>query len=327
MNDTDRPDFFGRVDLASARLGGVVLEATDDFFAEKEKLIQPQDPVWIEGKYTDRGKWMDGWESRRRRTPGHDWCVVQLAAIGRIDDLVVDTAHFTGNFPEACSIEGWLGTGVPGDDAEWVELLPETTLQGDTLHHFEAATPTRCSHLRLHIYPDGGVARLRAYGEVLPDWDAILDANELVDLVGVLQGGTVLDCSDRFYSAPENMLLPDASRGMHDGWETRRRRGPGHDWCVFALGRAGTIRKAEVHTSHFKGNYPDRASLELASLADGADPATADWREVLAETKLEADQVHTFDLGAAGMLATHARLNIYPDGGVARLRLLGDVAR
>ncbi len=326
MTQTDQSDFFGRVDLVSARLGGVVVEATDDFFAEKENLINPADPVWREGEYTDRGQWMDGWESRRRRTPGHDWCVVRLGAVGQITDFVVDTAFFTGNYPESCSIEGWFGVGDPEAAAAWSPLLAESALKGNSVHRFSVADAPQCSHLRLHIYPDGGVARLRAYGDVVPDWDRVLLDDGPVDLVEVRHGGTVVDCSDRFYSAPENMLLPGASLGMHDGWQTQRRRGPGHDWCVFALGRTGTVNGAELHTSHFKGNYPDRCSLELATLDAGADPAQAAWHEVLSETKLEADYIHRFDLSAAARLATHARLNIFPDGGVARLRLLGHVA-
>ncbi len=325
MSDSGRAQLFGRVDLASSRLGAAVLEANDDFFAPKENLIKPEPAIFIPDKYTDRGKWMDGWESRRRRVPGNDWCVIRLGAVGHIDELIVDTAHFTGNHPESASVDGWLGSGDPDPAADWREILPRSPLEGGSTNRFAVRSDARLSHIRLNIFPDGGVARLRAYGQVLPDWDSIL-AGDAVDLVRVLHGGTVVECSDRYFSAPENLLLPGDSRGMHDGWETRRRRGPGHDWCVVALGRPGTIRVAEVHTSHFKGNYPDRCSLEVAAIQSTAGPADVDWIEVLGPTKLEADHVHRFEVAASAAPATHARLNIYPDGGIARMRLFGDVS-
>ncbi len=323
MSET-RSNTLGLVDLASARLGGRVLDSNDDFFAAKENLILPSEPVWIEGKYTDRGKWMDGWESRRRRTPGHDWCTVRLAAMGRIESFLVDTAHFTGNYPEACSVEAYRGAEDPDADSEWVELLPRQDLEGDSRHSFAVDSEEPWTHVRLNIFPDGGVARLRAFGFVAPDWPRILDTTDLTDVACVLHGGRVTDCSDRFYSAPENMLLPDDSEGMHDGWETKRRRGPGHDWCVIHLGRPGLIRRATVDTAFFRGNFPDRCSLDIANVADGGSPGDDDWQSVLPETALQADTRHEFDLKRPAV-ATHARLNIYPDGGVARVRLLAEV--
>jgi len=323
------------VDLASARLGGKVLWANDDFFAGKENLLKPERPVWKEHEYTDRGKWMDGWESRRRRTPGHDSCIVELGLPGVVRGVVVDTAFFRGNYPEHCSLEACAVDGAPsldalqGEGTHWVEVLPKSQLQGDSLNRFEIDSPNRFTHLRFHIYPDGGVARLRVHGEVVPDWPAILGRDGEVDLVAVEHGGRWLAASDMFFSAPQNLLMPGRGVRMDDGWETKRRRGPGFDWVVLRLGIAGTIRRVDVDTAHFKGNYPDTCSLD-ACVAPGVGQEGADekhwaswaWREVLPRTKLAADTRHVFHV-EDGKPATHARINIYPDGGVSRLRLWG----
>src|SRR5690348_836619 len=157
-------EFTHLVDLASARLGGQALATNDDFFAEKENLIKPEPPVFIPGKYTDRGKWMDGWETRRRRTPGHDFCVIRLGLGGAIEGVDVDTSHFKGNFPEACSIEACESATDKLDEAAWGEILPRSPLAGDTHNLFPIHDARRLTHLRLHIYPDGGVARLRVHG-------------------------------------------------------------------------------------------------------------------------------------------------------------------
>ncbi|HEV8238980.1 MAG TPA: allantoicase [Thermoanaerobaculia bacterium] len=330
-----RPAWLQHPDLAAARLGGTLLWANDDFFAEKENLLKPEAPVWREHEYTDRGKWMDGWESRRRRTPGHDSCIVELGLPGVLRGVVVDTAFFRGNYPEHCSLEACAADGSPsldelqGASTEWVEVLPKSALRGDSQNLFTIDSPYRFTHLRFHIYPDGGVARLRVHGEVVPDWPAILAAaasNEgEVDLVAVEHGGRWLAASDMFFSAPQNLLMPGRGVRMDDGWETKRRRGPGFDWVVLRLGIAGTVRRVEVDTAHFKGNYPDSCSVEVSAAPDGASDAEWKewgWREVLPRTKLQADAQHIFDAAEAPP-ATHGRINIYPDGGVSRLRLWG----
>jgi len=347
-------------DLAAARLGGTVLWANDDFFAEKENLIRPEAPVWREHEYTDRGKWMDGWESRRRRTPGHDSCIVELGLPGVVRGVVVDTAFFRGNYPEHCSLEACAVDGSPTLDelaapsTEWVEMLPKSALRGDSKNLFAIDSPYRFTHLRFHIYPDGGVARLRVHGEVVPDWPAILaragsvgageaaasDADAAagaapaprpgeIDLIAVEHGGRWLAASDMFFSAPQNLLMPGRGVRMDDGWETKRRRGPGFDWVVLRLGIAGTVHRVEVDTAHFKGNYPDTCALELATAPDAAsdeDWKEWPWREALPRTKLAADAVHVF-AAHEGPPATHARFSIYPDGGVSRLRLWGEPSR
>jgi len=319
-------EFSDLLDLASERVGGRVLAANDDFFAPKENLIKAAKPVWIEDKYTDRGKWMDGWESRRRRTPGHDWCILQLGIPGIISQVVVDTSYFRGNFPESCSLEACaieqsnveLAGGTP-----WAEVLPRSQLKGDSQNTFTITDPHRYTHLRLNIYPDGGVARLRTFGEAVPELEHVPDSAGLSDLAAVHHGGRILDCSDKFFSAPQNLLMPGPSAGMHDGWETKRRRGPGYDWVTVQLGVAGTVRAIEVDTSYFKGNFPERCSLEICSMESGAsDTGNCSWTELLSRTPLSADSVHRFEV-TAPKPATHVRFNIYPDGGVARLRIYG----
>jgi allantoicase len=316
------------IDLASERLGGAVLAANDEFFAPKENLVKPARPVFREGEYTERGKWMDGWETRRRREPGFDWCVVRLGLPGIVRELVVDTTHFKGNAPESCSVGA---CDAPASDAEpwngaaaaWREILPRSPLTPDSENSFPAASPGRVTHVRLNIHPDGGVARLRILGEVVPDWEAIARAGGDVDLAGVENGGRVIAASDEFFGSRQNLILPGRGRAMGDGWETRRRRGPGHDWVIVKLGRPGRLRRVEVDTIHFKGNAPGACSIEVCR--NGRDSLdAADWRPLVPETSVRPHSLHRFEreLVDAGE-ATHARLNIFPDGGVSRLRLYG----
>ena len=331
-------DFTELVDLAAERVGGAVLYANDDFFAPKENLLKASAPVFLEGEYTDRGKWMDGWESRRRRTPGFDWCVIRLGLPGIIRGVVVDTSFFRGNYPEQCSIEACAVDGQPdveqllGESVEWREVLPVSNLRGDSLNPFPVDNARRATHLRFKIYPDGGVARLRVYGEVVPDWARIRERGGRVDLAAVESGGLVLASSDMFFGHRHNLIMPGRAANMSDGWETKRRRGPGHDWVIIRLGTRGRIHQGEVDTSHFKGNYPESCSLEgcdLATDAGGEDAnalASCTWAEILPRTKLQAHTRHHFtdELKHAGALS-HVRFNIYPDGGVSRLRIYGSI--
>jgi allantoicase len=323
--------FTELVDLAAARLGGVALLANDEFFAAKENLLRPEKPIWIADKYTDRGKWMDGWESRRRRTPGHDWCLIRLGIPGVIRGIVVDTSFFTGNFPSHCSLdacaapENAAADALASSDTWWSEVLAKSELRGDTENLFEVADPRRFTHVRLNIIPDGGVARLRVHGEPVPDWRAILEQGDVVNVSAVERGGRAVDCSDRFYSHPQNLLMPYGAANMGDGWETKRRRGPGHDWAILRLGIDAVIRRVEVDTTHFKGNYPDSCSLDVARIA-GEPTAETGWTEIVAPMKLGPDATHTFDVGRS-VPATHVRLHMYPDGGISRLRVFGTPTR
>lgn len=329
-------DFTELVDLASERLGGAVLYANDEFFAPKENLLKQSAPVFIEGKYTDLGKWMDGWESRRRRTPGFDWCIIRLGLPGRLRGVVVDTSHFKGNYPEQCSIEAYTMDGHPtveqllDESTHWIEVLPQSQLKGDSQNPFAIENEQRFTHLRLKIYPDGGVARLRVYGEVVPDWQRLNRRGGEIDLAAVEHGALVLACSDMFFGHRHNLIMPGRAQNMSDGWETKRRRGPGHDWTIIQLGTAGTILRAEVDTAHFKGNFPESCSIEACdvegqTIAESGFNALP-WKEVLPRTRLQAHTRHFFDEEILNVgTVSHIRFNIFPDGGVSRLRLMGTI--
>jgi allantoicase len=327
--------FIDLIDLASERLGGSVVSANDEFFAPKERLILRHAAVWREGEYTERGKWMDGWETRRRRDvlpDTHDWCVLRLGAAGMVRGVDVDTSCFKGNFPAAFALDACDLPGLPTpqelDAAPWRELLPRTTLTGDSHNLVAVQDATAATHVRLRIYPDGGVARLRVYGDVAADWPRLKRRGD-VDLAAAEHGASVVACSDMFFGSRHNLIMPGDATHMGDGWETRRRRGPGHDWTIVRLGAAGTIRRAEIDTRHFKGNAPGACSLDacaadpsvvLAASTEEGDP----WRELLPRTPLQPHARHVLEdeLRAIGDV-THVRFNIFPDGGVGRLRLFG----
>jgi allantoicase len=286
----------------------------------------------VPDRYTDRGKWVDGWESRRRRESGHDWCLIRLGLPGVARGVVVDTAHFTGNFPEAFSLEGCGYQGVTDGatllDASWVELLPRSALAGGTANAFEIKSVHRVTHVRLNIFPDGGVARLRLHGVVMPDWTQLTRFGGLVDVAAAEHGGLVVASSDMYFGSRQNLIMPGSPSGMADGWETRRRRGPGHDWVVIQLGRPGVLRRIEVDTTHFKGNAPGSCSVEVSDARDvaGALEEAAAWQEALPPTPLVPHARHTFEQEVRETSrAGFARFNIFPDGGVGRLRLFAAV--
>jgi allantoicase len=326
--------FTDLLDLASERLGGAVIYANDDFFAEKENLLKPKPAVFLEHEYTDRGKWMDGWESRRKRGPGHDFCLVRLGAPGIIRGVVVDTAFFRGNYPDHCSIEACCARPdaaaeeLLSPSTKWEEILDKSPLAGDSKNLFAVTSVHHYTHLRFNIFPDGGVARLRVHGDVVPDIRRLGSkgvAHE-IDLAAAENGARVLACSDMFFGNRHNLTMPGRAANMGDGWETKRRRGEGHDWSLIELTGEGTLSRIEVDTNHFKGNYPDTAMIEGCRLAPGVDASADDvkWREIVARTKLQAHTRHHFEdeLRDRGPF-THVRLNIYPDGGVSRLRIFG----
>ncbi len=329
------PAFTQLTDLAAERLGGKVLYATDDFFAEKENLIKPTRGIFITDKYTDRGKWMDGWESRRKRTAGHDWAVVQLATAGKITGFDIDTNFFLGNHPPNASIEAINITAIPTggqglDRLFWKEILPLSYLDAGSQNFYESNSKEIYTHVRLHIYPDGGVARLRVYGEVFKNWDAV-DADEEIDLVAAINGGKAIACNDMFFSAMSNLIMPGRGVNMGDGWETKRNRTPGNrDWVILKLATPGNIERIVVDTCHFKGNYPDSCSIEgcISEKDDDVINDKVEWQSLLTSQKLSADHEHEFvkEINQLSNI-THVRLNIFPDGGISRLRLFGKIKK
>lgn len=327
--DPNAPEFTRRyVNLADPRLGAQALEASDEFFAPKERMLNPEPAVFIVGKYDHNGKWMDGWETRRKRVSGFDWCAVKLARPGVIKGIDIDTSHFTGNFPPAASIEGaHVVNGAPTQATQWTEVVPSMTLQGNTHHYVNIASEQPFTHLRVNIYPDGGIARLRVYGQPQLDWSSA-SRTELFDLAAMENGAYIVGANNQHFGPASTLLMPGRGANMGDGWETRRRREPGNDWCIVALAQPGVIKKIEVDTAHFKGNYPDRCSLQAAYVKGGTDSSLVTqamfWPVLLGEQKLQMDKQHVFEseLTALGPV-THVRFNIYPDGGVSRLRLFG----
>ncbi len=321
--DPEAPEFVQRfVNLADARLGATALATSDDFFAAKERMLNPEPAQFIAGKYDTNGKWMDGWESRRKRGAGHDWCTVRLARPGIVHGVDLDTSHFTGNYPPAASLEACVGE--PREDTQWTELLAPVPL-GPSAHHFHAiANDKAWTHVRLHIYPDGGIARLRIYGEPVPAWEG-KDRSAAHELSLANNGGRIIAYNNAHYGSVWTLLTKGRGINMGDGWETRRRREPGNDWIIVKLGGAGNVERIEVDTCHYKGNYPDRCSAQAAMVSSEQSVVTEAmfWPVLMSEQKLQADHIHDFtDINKLGPV-NHVKLNIFPDGGVSRLRIFG----
>lgn len=316
----DRPEWTNEPDLASRRVGGSVVWANDELFAERENLIKPSRPEFQPWNFGHKGQIYDGWETRRRREPGVDQAVVRLGLPGVVAGVVVDTAFFTGNYPPFASVEAVAVDGYPSPEElaalDWTTLVPKSPLSGDTENFFEVSAQRRWTHVRLSIHPDGGVARFRVHGAPVAD-PRLLDLGAL-DLAALENGARVTGASNMFYSSPSNLISPGFANVMGEGWETARRRDDGNDWVEIALAGAGVPRLAELDTSHFKGNAPGWATLSGRSDVEGP----GDWFEVLGRTRLQPDTRHRFPLDTRLEL-THLRLDIYPDGGMARLRLHG----
>ncbi|HET8716885.1 MAG TPA: allantoicase [Nocardioidaceae bacterium] len=342
----DAPDFTRLPDLASRALAGSVVLANDELFAERENLIKPGRAVFSTEEFGHKGKTYDGWETRRRREPGHDYAVVRLGVPGVVRGVVVDTSWFTGNYPPHASVEATSVEGYPSpaelEAATWVSLVPRSDIAGDSDNFFEVEDPRRFTHVRLSIYPDGGVARFRVHGEPVPDPRLLTGT---IDLAALELGGDVVACSNMFYSSPLQVISPGRARIMGDGWENARRRDDGNDYLTVRLAARGRVRRVEVDTSYFVGNAPGEAALTGADAAgsdaagsdgsggggagalDGTAAPAAGTVSLVPRTRLQPDTRHHFRVHgeAAQAPVTHVRLDVYPDGGLARLRVHGEV--
>jgi len=322
------------VDLASERVGGETLSCSDDFFAEMENLIKPGRGIFIDDKFTDRGKWMDGWESRRSygRDDGRefDWCIIRLGIKGIIRGFDIDTNYFRGNAPESVSVEACVSEIEPNADTVWETVLEQATVEAHSQNIFAINNDKAYTHIRLNMFPDGGVARIRVYGEADVNWKQFIDG-ELIDLAYIKNGGKALLVSDMFFSDKNNLIMPGRGKDMGDGWETKRRRDPGPDWSIVKLASQGSIEKVVVDTCHFKGNFPDTFLLEgmVSDSDDFSNGKQEDkWQPIINRTKLFAHREHLFinEIAVSNEQSfTHVRLNIFPDGGISRMRVFGKV--
>ena len=316
------------VNLASPKMGTKIISVSDEFFGEATRMLSDQKPVFIEDKYDTHGKWMDGWESRRKRTEGNDWCIIKLGSPGKINEIEIDTAYFTGNYPPYASLEGIYSNENPNFDGNWISILKKSELKGDHSQKFEVESEI-VNYVRFQIFPDGGIARLRLNGEVIYNFDI----NKKIDyeLSSLNLGGKIITYNNAHYGDVSALLSGGRGKTMGDGWETRRRRTPGNDWIIIKLGHSGIINKIEIDTAHFKGNYPDKASVQCALIKDKMTDdelidISSNWIEILSSQKLEADKIHTYlDFNQCGPV-NYVKLNIYPDGGVSRLRIFGDLS-
>jgi len=320
------------VDLASERIGGETLSCSDDFFAEMENLLKPGRGIFIDDKYTERGKWMDGWESRRSygRDDGRefDWCIIRLGMPGVIKAFDIDTNYFRGNAPESVSVEACVSEGQPDENTEWVTILERSDVLAHSQNLFEINNEKPFTHVRLSMFPDGGIARFRVYGEAKIDSNNFVDG-ELIDLAYIKNGAKALLVSDMFFSDKNNLIMPGRGKDMGDGWETKRRRDPGPDWSIVKLATQGSVEKVIIDTCHFKGNFPDTFMLEgCVSESDDfeCENNNAQWQTIIPQTKLYAHREHLFIneiTASANEKFTHVRLSIFPDGGVSRMRVFG----
>ncbi|XP_028157548.1 allantoicase-like isoform X2 [Ostrinia furnacalis] len=341
MIEKKAPAFTDLSEFCSTSAGGKVVFSTDDFFAPCENMLLDTEPIFIPEKYTEFGKWMDGWETRRKRVTGHDWCILKLATkcVIREEALAPERDTKMGSACTDCEYEQI--ERLSSD--KWETIVPVTALrpgyEETRLNYQKVVSDEAWTHIRVNMFPDGGIARLRVYGEARPEPPS---SDEIVDLVSLLSGGTCQGYSNAHFGHPRNMIKPCKSKCMADGWETARRldrpeiieanddgtlKLPGQEWAILKLGFPGTIQKICVDTAHFKGNYPDSVKIEGAYLgcADWSPDSTYTWSTVLKASKLSAHNEHWFDCHSEPI--THIRVSMAPDGGISRIRTFGFIVR
>ena len=317
----------GLIDLAQPRLGSKVIFRTDDFFASADRIIDPSAPVFKEGLFDKNGKWMDGWESRRKRTPGHDYLIIKLGKPGSISKVNVDTSHFNGNQPSMISIEACNSKSNNIKNFKWKSLLGKKKTKANSHHIFKTSSKSVFTHIKLNIFPDGGVARLRLYGNISKEKNDF--KNKTINLASLLDGASVIACNNEHFGKAENILAPGKAKNMGDGWETRRRRDKGFDWLILNSIDGEKIDKIEISTHHFKGNFPSHCSLQAAyittkksssSIVSGSNK----WKTLMNKTMLKANKTHTFrNVLMKNDKINFIKINIFPDGGISRFRIFG----
>ena len=314
------------IDLAQPRLGSSVMYCTDDFFAKASRIISPVDPVFIPDKFDNNGKWMDGWESRRKRTKGNDYLILKLGRAGKIKKVLIDTAHFSGNQPDKFSLLATTDNNF--NKAKWTTLIQPTKAKPSSKHFFIIKNNNSFKFVKLNIFPDGGIARLRIYGEI--DTSLLnISKNKNINLASLENGASIFACNNEHFGQAENILAKGKAKNMGDGWETRRRRGAaeGHDWIIIKC-LQGSVKQFEISTHHFKGNYPNQFSLEGIHCKINSKKISKillnpkNWSNLISKSYLKAHQVHKFVLKKK-LIINYLKLNIYPDGGVSRIKVLG----
>ena len=319
------------INLAEPRLGSKVIFKTDDFFAPAKRIINPNPPIFKESVFDAHGKWMDGWETRRRRRKGFDYLILKLGKSGKIFKVDIDTTHFNGNQPTHASLEACYSNKKLNKKTRWIKILDKKKLGPNKNHNFKIKNRSVFTHVKLNIFPDGGVARLRVYGEV--EINKINFGNKLINLTSVLNGASIVGCNNEHFGRAENVLAPGKGKNMGDGWETRRSRGKNFDWLIIKLGLTGKINKIEIDTHHFKGNYPDRCSLQAAYISKKISnysvvKKSTKWKSILNKVKLNSNKKHHFNNKIMKKNKINfIRINIYPDGGISRIRVFGKVIK
>jgi len=317
----------GLIDLAQPRLGSKVIFKTDDFFASANRVIDPSPAIFKEGVFDKNGKWMDGWESRRKRTQGHDFLIIKLGKPGSINKVDVDTSHFNGNQPSMISLEGCYSKSKDIKNLKWKILINKKKTKPDSHHIFNTFSKTVFTHIKLNIFPDGGVARLRLYGSVSKKNNEFGD--KTINLASLLNGASVIACNNEHFGKAENILAPGKAKNMGDGWETRRRRDKGFDWLILNPINGKKIEKIEISTHHFKGNFPSQCSLQAAYVANKKSPPSivknsAKWKFLLHKVNLSGNKTHIFkNRLMKNDKINFIKINIFPDGGISRFKIFG----
>ena len=319
------------INLADPRIGSKIIFKTDDFFAAAHRILNIDTPVFKDGLFDKHGKWMDGWETRRRRSKGFDYLILKLGKPGKIFDIDIDTTHFNGNQPTHASVEGCFSRSKPNKKTKWIHLLGKKKLGPNKNHSFKSQNKSVFNYIRLNIFPDGGVARLRLYGKI--EMEKSIFNNNNINLTSVLNGASIVGCNNEHFGRAENIIAPGKGKNMGDGWETRRSRGKNYDWLIIKFGKPGLIKKLEIDTHHFKGNYPDTCSIQTTNISKNLSNKliannSKNWKFILNKSKLSANKKHVFKKFLVKRnKENYLRINIHPDGGISRIRAFGNFVK